>query len=435
VKKIAVTTLGCKVNQYESASILSTLDKESCELVPFSQHADVYIINTCSVTGRAGQQSRQLVRKAMKQNPDARLIVTGCYAQMDPQAILDITEQRACIVGNAYKNLISSAALKDEKCDLTMLMGNIGQQKEVCQLPVTDFKDRSRAYLRVQDGCNNYCSYCIVPYTRGRSRSVPLTELLVQMQIYVDNGYREVVITGINVGKYGLDQNESETIYSLIDRLCRDFPETRIRLSSVEPTEITDTLLDLLGQRQNFMPHLHIPLQSGDDGVLSHMNRRYTTQQFREVVMAAHQAMPLGGLGCDILGGFPGESEEAHRNTLALLNDLPISYLHVFPYSRRPGTLAASMKEQIPEPVKNVRISALRALDQRKRTAFLERNLNTIHQVLFERKNRGDGLLQGFSENYLPVRCEGPTNYIRQVSNVRVIKIMDGYLLGVIVEK
>lgn len=435
MKKIALTTLGCKVNQYESASVLSTLDKELCEIVPFSQQADVYIINTCAVTGRAGQQSRQLVRKAMKQNPEARLIVTGCYAQMDPQAILDITEQRACIVGNSFKNLISTAALKDEKCDLTMLVGNIGQQKEVCPLPVTDFKDRSRAYLRVQDGCNNYCSYCIVPYTRGRSRSVPLADLLTQMQIYVDNGYREVVITGINVGKYGLDQNESETIYSLIDRLCRDFPETRIRLSSVEPTEINDTLLDLLDQRQNFMPHLHIPLQSGDDGVLSRMNRRYTTQQFREVVTAAHRAMPLGGLGCDILGGFPGESEEAHRNTLALLSDLPISYLHVFPYSRRPGTLAASMKDQVPEAEKKERVAALRALDREKRSVFLKRNLDTIHQVLFERKNRSDGLLQGFSENYLPVRCEGESSYIRQVTDVRVVELMDGYLRGVIVEK
>jgi len=435
VKKIALSTLGCKVNQYESASILSTLDKERCEIVPFSHQADIYIINTCAVTSRAGQQSRQLIRKALKQNPEARLIVTGCYAQMNSQSILEITDQQACIIGNGYKDLISEGALREEKCDLTMLVGNIAQKKDVCHLPVTDFKDRTRAYLRIQDGCNNFCTYCIVPYTRGRSRSVPLPDLLDQMQTYETNGYREVVITGINVGKYGLDQDGDETIYTLLDRLCRDFPKIRIRLSSVEPTEINESLLQLLEERNNFMPHLHIPLQSGDDEVLSQMNRRYTTQQFREVVLAANKVMPLGSMGCDILGGFPGESEKAHLNTLELLSDLPITYLHVFPYSRRPGTLAASMKDQIPTQIKKERVAALRALDQRKRLDFHKRNKDTVHDVLVERRNRKDKSLQGFSDNYLPVRCQGPSSLIHQVVQVQITDTNNDYVQGVLIEK
>lgn len=432
MKKIAVATLGCKVNQFESASFISSLERTgACQLVPFSRPADVYIINTCAVTGRAGQQSRQLIRRVMKTNPDAKLIVTGCYAQIESGTIMEITDYRACVIGNGNKHLVVSTALADrEEADLTMIVGDIGLKKEVCPLPVGRFSGRTRAYLRIQDGCNNFCSYCIVPYTRGRSRSVPLEDILDQMRVFAAEKYPEVVVTGINVGKYGSDLGEGQTIYSLLERLCRDFPDIRIRLSSIEPTEINETLLALMASMPNFMPHLHVPLQSGDDEVLAGMNRRYSTEFFRKTLLKCRGALPDAAIGCDILGGFPGETQAAHENTLKFLNDLPITYLHVFPYSKRPGTPAAAAKAQIPKPIKEERVKQLRELGARKRFEFQQKSIGTSQRVLVERRNKKSGLLQGFSENYLSVRLPGPDSLIGRVIETRIEGLDNEHVLA-----
>jgi len=432
MKKIAIATLGCKVNQYESASFVSSFQETGCEMVPFTSLADVYVINTCAVTARAGQQSRQLVRRALKTNPDAKLVVTGCYAQMEPQQILGITENCLCIVGNGYKHLLVEAALTKSSCDLSMLMGNVGLKREICPLQVRRFSGRTRAFLRIQDGCNNFCSYCIVPYTRGRSRSVPLKEVLDQAAVFAGEGYREMVITGINVGKYGADLDEGETIYSLFSRLCRDFPDMRFRLSSIEPTEVNDALLDLMSGLPNFMPHLHIPLQSGDDRILSDMNRHYSVQYFTKVIGEIHAALPDAAIGCDILCGFPGEDDTAYTNTSRLIEELSVTYLHVFPYSKRSGTLAASMKNQVPKQVKEERVRKLRTLDRAKRDVFYARFVHTTQKVLVEQRNRKNKLLQGFSENYLPVRFDGPENLSGEVVPVRIDRMKDGELFGTI---
>ncbi len=431
MKKIAVATLGCKVNQFESASFLSSFQEAGCEIVPFSSRADVYVINTCAVTGRAGQQSRQLVRRALKTNPDARLVVTGCYSQMDPQQILGITENSLCIVGNGYKHLLVEAALAENSCDLSLLMGNVGLRREISPLQARRFSGRTRAFLRIQDGCNNFCSYCIVPYTRGRSRSVPVREVLDQAAVFAGEGYREIVITGINVGKYGADLGEGETIYSLFSRLCRDFPDMRFRLSSIEPTEVNDTLLDLMTSLPNFMPHLHIPLQSGDDRILSSMNRHYSAGYFTEVVTLIHAALPHAAIGCDILCGFPGEDETAHTTTFGLIEELPVTYLHVFPYSKRSGTVAASMRDQVVKQVKEERVRELRDLDRTKRELFYARFVGTTQQVLVEQRNRKNKLLQGFSENYLPVQLDGPASLRGKVVPVRIDRMENGALFGI----
>jgi threonylcarbamoyladenosine tRNA methylthiotransferase MtaB len=431
VKKIAVATLGCKVNQYESASFISSFKEAGCEIVPFSSRADVYVINTCAVTGRAGQQSRQLVRRALKTNPDARLVVTGCYSQMDPQQILRITEDSLCIVGNGYKHMLVEAALAENSCDLSMLMGRVGLRREISPLQVRRFSGRTRAFLRIQDGCNNFCSYCIVPYTRGRSRSVPVKEVLDQAAVFSGEGYREIVITGINVGKYGADLDEGETIYSLFSRLCRDFPGMRFRLSSIEPTEVNDTLLDLMTSLPNFMPHLHIPLQSGDDRILSSMNRHYSAKYFTEVVNTIHTALSHAAIGCDILCGFPGEDETAHANTFNLIEELPVTYLHVFPYSKRSGTMAASMKNQVVKQIKEERVREFRGLDRTKREVFYARFLGTTQQILVEQRNRKNKLLQGFSENYLPVQLDGPESLSGEVIPVRINRLKNGELFGI----
>ncbi|NOX80751.1 MAG: tRNA (N(6)-L-threonylcarbamoyladenosine(37)-C(2))-methylthiotransferase MtaB [Deltaproteobacteria bacterium] len=422
MKKIAIATLGCKVNQFESASFSSSLTRAGCEIVPFNGRADIYVINTCAVTGRAGQQSRQLIRRAMKTNPAARLVITGCYAQAASRKILEITDNRSvCIVGNGNKDLVLDAALAENGCDLPP--GDIGMKREICRLPVRRFNGRTRAFLRIQDGCNNFCSYCIVPHTRGRSRSLALPEVLEQAAIFSEEGYRELVITGINVGKYGLDLDEEETIYTLLARLCREFPDMRFRLSSIEPTEVNDSLLELMTRAPNFMPHLHIPLQSGDDAILRRMNRRYPVAAFARAVQQSHDALPHIAIGCDILGGFPGEDNAAHDNTRQLLAGLPVTYLHVFPFSRRPGTPAASMKDQVPKQIKDERVSQLRALGREKKLEFYRRHVGTIRQVLVERRNKKTGLLKGFSENYIPVQFQGPARLTGQVVAIRIDRL------------
>ena len=239
--KIALTTLGCKVNQFESASFITGFKEADCEIVPFADSADIYIINTCAVTGRAGQQSRQMLRRAMRTNPQARIMVTGCYAQIAAEQLFEIGQDKktgnnmVCIIGNGNKHLLVETALRHDLPDMVMLTGKIREKKEICPLPVRRFSGRTRAFLRVQDGCNNFCSYCIIPYCRGRSRSSRLSSLTEQMDIFVEEGYREIIITGVNIGKYGLDLNEGENIYSLLDKLCCSYPQTRIRLSSIEP--------------------------------------------------------------------------------------------------------------------------------------------------------------------------------------------------------
>jgi len=430
MKKIAIATLGCKVNQFESASFASSCTQSGCELVPFASKADVYIINTCAVTGRAGQQSRQLIRRAMKTNPHARLVITGCYAQMASNQILDITDSPLCIVGNGNKHLVVETALSESSCDLAMLTGNIGLKKEIVHLPVRRFSGRTRAFLRIQDGCNNFCSYCIVPFTRGRSRSAPLATVLEQTAVFAEEGYREIVITGINIGKYGLDLGEGLTITALIERVCREFPAIRFRLSSIEPNEVDDRLLQLMTTHSNFMPHLHVPLQSGDNTILAKMNRGYSRDDFARVINRIHTVFPEAAIGCDVLAGFPGESDGAHDNTYTLLAGLPVTYLHVFPYSRRPGTIAASMKKQLPKAVKDERVASLRNLDREKRSHFYRRHLDSVQKVLVERRNRKKGLLQGFSENYIPVHFEGPNCLQGEIAAVRLTELIDGEIFG-----
>lgn len=434
MKKIALTTLGCKVNQYESASFTTGFTEAGCEVVPFSSIADIYVINTCSVTARAAQQSRQLIRRAMRTNPDARIVVTGCYSQMASDAVMDIIESKVCLIGNGYKHLLVETALQEESPDLVMLIGKITSQQNICNLPVKSFSERTRAYLRVQDGCNNFCSYCIVPYTRGPSRSLAHDKVMKQADDYVANGFKEMVITGINVGKYGADLPEAHTIYSLIDQLCMRYPKTRIRLSSIEPTEVNDELLELYTRHNNLLPHFHIPLQSGDDQILRKMYRQYTVESFAAIIMQIHKAFPHAAIGCDVLCGFPGETETNATNTYQFLDGLPVSYLHVFPYSKRPGTLAASYREQVPKNEKDFRVKRLRQLDESLRLRFYERNVGTSRVVLVERIHKQNKLLQGFTDNYIPLLFAGGKALVHQCTPVHIDRVDSGKVYGTIVK-
>ena len=433
-KKIAITTLGCKVNQYESASFVSGFQGKDVEMVPFSHKADVYIVNTCAVTARAAAQSRQMVRRALRTNPDARLIVTGCYAQIAPLEILDSSGLSTCIVGNGNKHRLVDIAMSEEHCDLEMHMGDIGEKKEICPLPVLRFPGRTRAFLRLQDGCNNFCSYCIVPYARGRSRSLPVDDVMAQLQDFVEEGYKEIVLTGIHVGMYGKDLSPQVSLLEIFARLLEKAPTIRFRLSSLEPGEISEELLRLISRYDNFMPHLHIPLQSGDPGILQKMNRRYPPSHFVETIAKIADYIPDAAIGVDTLVGFPGEDEKAFGNTFRLLKDLPVTYLHVFPYSKRPGTVAAGMTNHISGRIKDDRVARLRTLDVEKRMSFYKRHIGEVRPVLAESRKNNLKLMRGFTDNYIPVYFQAPDSMVNQVLDVRIIRMSHDKVLGEFVE-
>ena len=445
MKKIAITTLGCKVNQYESAAFQSGFEASGCRMVRPKERADIIVINTCTVTAKAGAQSRHAIRQLMRRHPGARVVITGCYAQMDAHELVRMIDQPVCIIGNTNKDRLVETALSTTPCDLTMLMGPVSHKKEICRLPVRHFGDRTRACLRVQDGCNNFCTYCIVPYTRGPSCSLPVEEVMEQAAIFAAEGHREIVVTGIHVGLYGQDLRpdpgqsrqslEGKTdCAALLRRLCRTHPDIRFRLSSIEPKEVSRELLTLMAEEENFLPHLHIPLQSGDDTILSRMHRGYTTQEFKEIISLCRTMAPDAAIGIDVLAGFPGETDQHFTNTFNLLTDCDCTYLHVFPYSQRPGTVAATFDHQVPQPVKDERVARLKQLDTEKKERFYQRYLDATRPVLVEHKRDPDGNLRGFTDNYIPVSFPGDKGLMNTIAPVTITTVSANLVRGNIAE-
>lgn len=429
---MAVTTLGCKVNQYESAAFISRLQASGARIVPFNQAADVYIINSCAVTGKAGAQSRQMIRRARRANPEARIVATGCYTQVETDKVREIAGDNVCLVGNDQKHLLVDIALGQERPNSDSLP-DIALQRQICRLPVRRFAGRARAYLKVEDGCNNFCTYCIVPYTRGRVRSLPLPEVLRQTAVFAGEGYRELVITGIHVGHYGRDFRPASSFIELVRELEAVDHDLRYRISSLEPGELDDELLEFLAASRRFMPHFHLPLQSGDPLILRRMRRRYTVEDFQHVVENIQRLMPEAAIGLDTVVGFPGEDEDMFHHTCELIADLPITYLHVFPYSRRPGTPAAEMPDQVPAVVKQERAARLRALGRGKRVDFYRRQLGCVHRVLAENAANRFKLMKGFSENYVPIYFKAPAAVANTVVKVEVREVRGEDVFGVII--
>jgi threonylcarbamoyladenosine tRNA methylthiotransferase MtaB len=422
-KTVAITTLGCKVNQYESASFASRFKAQGLDVVPFGEPADIYVVNSCAVTAKAGAQSRQLIRRALRENPGARVVVTGCYAQVAAQEVLDLAEHPICLVGNENKHLLVDIAMSRKMCDLEIFLGDISTKKEICNLPVQRFPGRTRCYLKIQDGCNNFCSYCIVPYARGRVRSLPPEQVREQVAVFVSEGYRELVLTGIHVGMYGQDLQPTTSLLDLVRGLAADDNGLRYRISSLEPGELSAELLKLIVASPQFMPHFHLPLQSGSPAVLQRMHRKYTVAQFVEVVSMILTALPEAAIGLDVLTGFPGESVEEFQETLHLLEGLDISYLHVFPFSKRPGTPAATMPDQVSGPVKDERVALLSALGQQKRRHFYGRQIGTVHRVLAEGSKNSFKQMKGFTENYVPVYFSAPATLENQLVTVEIERV------------
>ncbi|HPK54054.1 MAG TPA: tRNA (N(6)-L-threonylcarbamoyladenosine(37)-C(2))-methylthiotransferase MtaB [Smithellaceae bacterium] len=429
--KIGLATLGCKVNQYESAAIAEDLRKNNCLLVPFNAQADVYIINTCTVTALSDFQSRQLIHRAHRNNPQAKILVTGCYAQISPGDIAKLAGV-SLVVGNGMKNKI--AALLRSKQDVRSANYTVdpAEQKSFCYMPVTRFGRRTRPFLKIQDGCNSSCSYCIVPAVRGSSRSLPPPELLQALTNLIREGYKEIVFTGIHLGCYGHDLEPACDLTRLLGQLAGRCGEARIRLSSLEPREITAALLHTLHNSDFLCPHLHIPLQSGDDDILRLMRRNYDTRFYRLLIEQIYSAVSDVAIGTDVMVGFPSETDAQFENTLQLLEDLPVTYLHVFPYSERPGTAAQKIQPKIPEVVKKERAAALRHLSIRKQENFALRFLGKPLKVLVEDvKDKKTGMWKGFSQNYLPFLLDETfTSSVNKIVTLRPEKYHAGKLYG-----
>ena len=420
MKKIAIATLGCKVNKYDSAVIHKLLEGAEYSFVPFDQQADIYIVNTCTVTKRADYQSRQLIRRSHRLNQDALIIVTGCYAQRAPQEIKEI-QGVDYTVGVGEKGRI-----------VDLINGSPG--KEVSSEITNDipaFPEHTRAILKVQDGCDSYCSYCVVPYARGRSKSLQKEETIRNISKLTELGYREIVLTGIHLGSYGWDLMPPTRLSNLLRSIEHEGISCRIRLSSIEPTEFDDDLIDLISSSPIICNHLHIPLQSGADEVLKRMNRPYSSELFKELVKKLVSAIPDLNIGVDVIVGFPGESHENFTNTVSVIEELPIGYLHVFPYSRRPGTPAADFPDQVDSKTIKNRGKILRGIGNRKREEFYRRFLGKRLSVLIESKRDVDTkYLKGFSRNYIPVLIDVGEDMVNEEIPVTITKVRDGKVFG-----
>ncbi|MDT8441506.1 MAG: tRNA (N(6)-L-threonylcarbamoyladenosine(37)-C(2))-methylthiotransferase MtaB [Desulfuromonadales bacterium] len=424
---VAFATLGCKTNQFESAAMQEQLSAAGYRAVPFADGADLVIVNTCTVTNATDAQSRNLIRRARRLNPGCRVVVTGCYAQVDPQALASLPGV-AVVIGNDEKRRLLDYVVA-ESTGQTIAVGDIRTSRSaVAPPPLTSFAGRSRAFVQIQNGCDAFCSYCIIPFARGVSRSSAVADVEQQVVSLLAAGYAEIVLTGIHIGGYGKDLSPPVSLLQLLQSLLEKTGVRRLRLGSIEPTELPDALLDLVANSAAICPHFHVPLQSGDNAVLRRMQRTYDRELFRERIMAIHARLPHAGIGLDVITGFPGETEQEFANTCRLIEGLPVSDLHVFPYSRRPGTVAAAFADQVPGDVSRQRAESLRQLAAAKQRAFAGRFIGETLEVVVE--NSDDGMLRGVSRNYLDVCFAGPNTVRGQAVPVRIVGIVDDHLTG-----
>lgn len=428
--KVAITTLGCKTNQFESAAMAEKLGKEGFEMVSFEETADIYVINTCTVTARTDAESRRLIRRAMRRNAAARIVVTGCYAQVAPTE-LEKMDGVNLIVGNAEKKDIARLLweLGEER---KTVVSDISREHRAEVLPLESFAEHTRAFLQVQNGCDAFCSYCIVPHARGRSRSVPPEDVLEGYAIFAGKGFREIVLTGIHLSGYGRDLTPPSSLLQLLQSIGERRLTPRLRLGSLEPMEIGDELIDFIAASPDICPHLHIPLQSGDDEVLRRMNRHYSSEYFHDLLMRITRRIPDICIGVDIIAGFPGETEQEFAQTLAFAESLPLAYMHVFPFSSRPGTPAATMPRAVRPAVISERARQLRLVSDRKKAQYARSFIGKEVRVLVQ-SSGGDGLLTGLSRHYLPVSFAGPESLHNQEVPVTVVSPTETSLFGTLV--
>jgi threonylcarbamoyladenosine tRNA methylthiotransferase MtaB len=422
--KVAFHTLGCKLNFAETSTIARDFNSKGFQKVGFDEHADVYVINTCSVTHNADKECRTIVRNALKANPDGFVVVVGCYAQLQPKEIAAM-EGVDLVLGATEKFRITEYLNELTKKDLS--------EVHSCEIDQADFfvgsyaiGDRTRAFLKVQDGCDYKCTYCTIPMARGISRSDKLENVIENARQIAQKGIREIVLTGVNIGDYGKgefgNKRHEHTFLDLVKALDLVPGVSRLRISSIEPNLLRDETIRFVAQSKNFVPHFHIPLQSGSDTILKRMKRRYLTDLYRNRIDAIRQTMPDACIGVDVIVGFPGETETEFLETYTLLNELPISYLHVFTYSERPGTEAVEMDGVVDISTRKRRNKMLRGLSAKKLRAFYQSQLGKTKTVLFEGENK-NGYIHGFTENYVKVKTPWNPELVNQLMEITLTEI------------
>lgn len=416
---VAFHTLGCKVNHYETEAIWQLFKENDYERVDFETNADVFIINTCTVTNTGDKKSRQVIRRAIRQNPDAVVCVTGCYAQTSPAEIMAIPGVDIVVGTQDRHKLISY--IEEYKASRQPIngVGNIMKNRKYEELEVPYFTDRTRASLKIQEGCNNFCTFCIIPWARGLMRSRDPKQVVSQATTLVNSGYKEIVLTGIHTGGYGEDLKD----YNLA-QLLRDLEEVekleRIRISSIEASQLTDEVIDVIDKSTKVVRHLHIPLQSGSDTVLKRMRRKYTMAHFSERLQKLHKALPGLAVTSDVIVGFPGETEEEFQETYDFIVKHQFSELHVFPYSMRTGTPAARMTDQVDDNVKNDRVHRLIELSNQLAKDYASKYDQTVLEVIPEEKGSHDGKLIGYADNYMKIEFDGDESLIGELVKVKV---------------
>lgn len=428
---VALHTLGCKLNFSETSTIGNQFLKSGFSVVDMNDKADVYVFNTCTVTENAEKECRQLVRRVLRNNPNAFVIVTGCYAQLRADEISAIDGVDAVLGSNEKFEIFS--LLKDfNKKELSCIY--VSPNDELNKFGVassTDADSRTRAYFKIQDGCDYKCTFCTIPLARGKSRSMNPELVVADFKKLVSQGYKEIILTGVNVGDYG--KSYDLNFYELLKRLIKVDGDFRIRISSIEPNLLTDEILDLTIESEKLCNHFHIPLQSGSNVVLGSMQRRYTADDYRKVILKAKQLIPDLGIGVDVIVGYPGETEKEFMETYNFLLDLPISYLHVFTYSERPDTKALTLSDSVDPSERKRRNKMLRILSDKKKNYFYNQMIGKNIDVLFESQSE-DGMIKGFSSNYVRVQNNYDKDLKNQVCLVRVKGIENGLVYGEIKE-
>jgi threonylcarbamoyladenosine tRNA methylthiotransferase MtaB len=429
IMRVAIATLGCKLNQYDSAVIEDRLRSAGYTVVPFPAQADAYIVNSCTVTNQADAESRRLARRARRLNPHARVVMTGCYAQVSSQKISCMPEVDYVVGLGRLDDLLR--AVKGEVEKEKVFVSNLRKAEQVDTLGTLTFSSQTRAFLKIQEGCDLFCTFCIVPFSRGKSRSVSPRIVLEQLDLLAERGFQEVVLTGIHLGSYGSDLDPSVDLTWLLETIEERRPVPRVRLSSLDPHEINEKMIRLVAQAEVLCPHFHIPLQSGDNRILQRMRRHYDTVLAGEVLVMIRELLPHAAIGTDLIVGFPGEGEEEFAQGYAFIEETPLTYFHVFPYSPRSGTTAAKFSHKVPPAVIAERARQVRKLGEQKKADFCRRFVGHTLPVLFEHsRDRSSSLLKGYSHNYLRVLVAGGDEWMNKEVDVCVERTRGGIAWG-----
>ncbi len=433
MKTVAISTMGCRANQADSAILEGMLARAGWQMVDMKDSADAYILNTCTVTNNADQEARYQIRRMHRQNPDACILVTGCSAQVNPKALAAV-EGVSFVVGNTRKDSILNLLNQAKPLVPEIIVEDIFQEEAIFTSDFSSHSKNTRAFVKIQDGCNQMCSYCVIPFARGKNRS--LSSKLVMKELYrlAEAGIYEAVLTGIHIGTYGRDLNPETDLLSLMKKIENETPIHRVRLSSIDPEEVSEEMIEFLSSSKIFCAHLHIPVQSGEDQILKLMRRRYTAAEFLDLSLKLKEKIPGVCLGTDIMPGFPYENEERFEKSYKLMQESPLDYLHVFPYSAKEKTRAANFMDQVPQAQKRERVSQMTKLSKLKRNAFYESQKGSIQEIILEENAvHFPGQMKGVSRNFIPVYVEANEHSKGKLVSCKITGYDGDYVFGEII--